>query len=59
MLRVNPTLDPNLVYATIARTHQVNVEELKRYDINVTGLSNLSHVEIAPEVLRNNPGKGK
>lgn len=58
MLRANPTLDANLVYATIARTHNVDVEELKRYDINVTGLSSLSHVEIAPEVLRT-PGKGK
>lgn len=55
MLRANPTLDANLVYATIARTHNVDVEELKRYDINVTGLSSLSHVEIGAEALRNNP----
>lgn len=51
ILAANPGLDSNLVYATVARARGVDVEELKRYDINVTGLQALSHVQIAPEVL--------
>lgn len=51
IIKANPDLDSNLVYTTVARARGVDVEELKRYDINVTGLSALSHVQITPEVL--------
>ena len=59
MIRDNPSLNVDLVFASVARKHGVEVEELKRYDVNVTGLSGLSHFQVAPEVLRSGPPSNK